>query len=90
MFLRIEYNMWGLRFFRRCIFCQIIAEVSEERAAYSSESSVNIYQTIWCHIQEDIVTFKSITRQRPQHTRGQQYGGSVFFMSAVTSHNNSG
>jgi hypothetical protein len=28
-----------------------------------------------------IMTFKSIPRQRPQHTHDQQYGGSVFFVS---------
>jgi hypothetical protein len=30
----------------------------------------------------DSVTCNSIPRQRPQHTHGQQYGGSVFFVSA--------
>jgi hypothetical protein len=29
-----------------------------------------------------IVTHKSIARQRSQHTRGQQYNSSVFFVSA--------
>jgi hypothetical protein len=35
----------------------------------------------------NIVTCKSIARQRPQYTRGQQYWNNVFFVSAVTAHN---
>jgi hypothetical protein len=34
-----------------------------------------------------IVTCKSIFRKSPQHTLGQKYWNSVFFVSAVTSPN---
>jgi hypothetical protein len=82
--------------FQRLCFWQSYINYTVHSTVYKwmlhlTNSNYNIwFNIIWGSLRSNILHIilwhvrKSIARQRPQHTRGQQYCSNVFFVSAVS------